>query len=122
MDPDPYESPEHDSEVEEVRNFIPKSDWFIRFIFLLPTLIYIVAVVPLKVLLRLTHLHPGNFAPTVTWVIFGVLAVPASIYTANYFRQRDQNSLTTMITMVFIHLVMHAFVMYGAAIVLVFFS
>lgn len=122
MDPDPYEPPEHDSESVVVSGFIPKSDWQIKSIFLLPTALFIAGSFLLKIILQINDLRLGKIDTLTTWIIFAALALPASIYTANYFRRRDQNSLATMIVMVFMHFVFHAFTAFGAAIVLVFFS
>lgn len=120
--PSPYEPPEHDSEIEDVRNFARRSDWHIKVIFLLPTVLYSVGALVLKVFLSLHDLKLGTVDRVTAWIIFGALALPASVYTADYFRRRDQSSLSSMIVMVCIHFLLHSFIAFGAAVVLLMFS
>ena len=119
---DPYQPPEHDSEFGGVRDFVPKSDWHIRIVYLLPTTLYLAGALALRGILTLSGLKFSGVSLPATWVIFGALALPASVYTANYYRLRDQNNFGTMIVMVCIHFVQRAFILFGAAIVLLMFS
>ncbi|MDB4566517.1 hypothetical protein N9Z92_00380 [Akkermansiaceae bacterium] len=124
----PYQPPEHDSEFGGVRDFVPKSDcvpksdWHIRIVYLLPTTLYLAGALALQGILTLSGLNVSGVSLPVTSVIFGSLALPASVYTGNYYRLRDQNNFGTMIVMVCIHLVQHTFILFGAAIVLLMFS
>ena len=61
MNPDPYEPPEDNPEFRDQRGFIPRTVWHIRTIFLIPKILFFIG-----------------------WIVFGLLALPASIDTANY--------------------------------------
>lgn len=121
-EPNPYQSPKRDEPPPSAGAglFGTRETWVTRALYVLPAILWMLSLIVLRFLQRFDLPFSTELNRDGRLILLGVFALPAAIFASSLHRQKPRSARTPFPLLVFFHLMIQLFALFGISIALIF--